>query len=387
MQNRSLPNVLALGGSTAEQFVTHELATEFQCRVLGWFDLEGRKNLPWQNERTPYRVWVSEIMLQQTQVATVIPYFLRFMERFPSLESLAAAETDDMLQYWAGLGYYARARNLQKAARIVREEYNSRFPDDLERLCALPGIGRSTAGAILSMGSGIRAPILDGNVKRVLSRFAGLHGWPGGSAMARELWELSERVTPVQRVADYTQAIMDLGATLCTRSRPACPRCPLRSHCRAYLLDLTAIIPTAKPRRDMPARQCLMLLLRNREGAYYLEKRPPVGIWGGLWSFPEFDDDNALIAWCAARNIDVAGLEPLPQRRHTFTHFHLDYTPVTGCVSAFARIEECNAGVWCSPREEYAVPAPTRKLMLELEGGSAGSTALVDVIGSLTTAE
>ncbi|MDD5034642.1 MAG: A/G-specific adenine glycosylase [Methylococcaceae bacterium] len=340
-------------------------AEEFQSALLTWFEQEGRKHLPWQSEPTPYRVWVSEIMLQQTQVATVIPYFLRFMERFPALPALAEASEDEVLNHWAGLGYYARGRNLHKAARIISREYQGELPADLDRLAALPGIGRSTAGAIMSLGLGLRAPILDGNVKRVLSRYAAVDGWPGDTQTARELWRISEALTPVERVADYTQAIMDLGATLCIRGKPGCPRCPVSKGCLALRLRITAELPSPRPQRGIPVRSSYMLVLHDETGAFYLEKRPPLGIWGGLWSFPQFDEHYDLEAWCQARGIDTAGLEVLTQRRHTFSHFHLDYTPLIGRILRPEKIAEESA-IWRQPQEECALPAPVRRLLLEL---------------------
>ena len=340
-------------------------AAEFQAAVLGWFDLHGRKDLPWQTQPTPYRVWVSEIMLQQTQVTTVIRYFLRFMERFPRLQDLAEASLDEVLRHWAGLGYYARARNLHRTAQILHFDYAGKFPEDARQLCALPGIGRSTAGAILSMGLGIRAPILDGNVKRVLSRVAGVDGWPGEPQIARKLWQISEAFTPKMRFREYTQAMMDLGATLCTPRRPACIRCPLRTACRAFRLNITEALPVPRPRQSKPVRRCFMLVLKNDEGAFCLQKRPPVGIWGGLWSFPDFEPEAELIAWCRSKGVDTNTLERLPERRHTFTHFHLDYVPVIGRTSKPSRIAE-EAQCWRKPGEENALPAPVRRLMMEL---------------------
>ena len=337
---------------------------EFQAAVLTWFDREGRKNLPWQTEPSPYRVWVSEIMLQQTQVATVIPYFLRFMRRFPGLRALAEAPQDDVLGYWAGLGYYARARNLHKAAQTVMLEYAGELPANVDGLSGLPGIGRSTAGAILSLGLGIRAPILDGNVKRVLSRYAAVEGWPGDPKTARGLWALSEKLTPQTRIADYTQAMMDLGATLCTRGAPECPRCPVQPGCLAFRFAITAELPTPRPKKDIPIRHCWMLVLRDGEGGVFLEKRPPTGIWGGLWSFPQFETQAELEAWCNGRGL-ASRLEALPQRRHTFSHFHLDYTPLLGQASRPMRVGEASCG-WVKPGSDYGLPAPVRRLLLEL---------------------
>jgi A/G-specific adenine glycosylase len=338
----------------------------FQAALLDWHDREGRHDLPWRADPDPYRVWVSEIMLQQTQVKTVIPYFQRFMARFPSVESLAAASLDEVLQGWAGLGYYARGRNLHRTAILLANEHGGRFPDSVERLSALPGVGRSTAGAVLSLALGLRAPILDGNVKRVLARYAAVQGWPGDPRIARELWDLSERFTPAARIADYTQAIMDLGATLCTRSKPQCPRCPLKSGCGALRLNLTDALPPPRPRRDIPVRRALLLVLRDPEGAFYLERRAPEGVWGGLWSPPQFEREDEIAIWRIARGMANAPLERLPERRHTFTHFHLDCTPLYGLVERPAQVAESGVGAWRRPDEDTALPAPIRRLLEEL---------------------
>jgi len=335
--------------------------------VLAWYDRHGRKNLPWQQPRTPYRVWVSEIMLQQTRVSAVVPYFQRFMASFPSLEALARAPVEDVLRHWAGLGYYARARNLHQASMVLWQQHGGQWPPDPGALTSLPGIGRSTAGAILSLGLGLRAPILDGNVKRVLCRWAGIEAWPGDACVARELWALSETLTPSERVADYNQAMMDLGATLCTRHRPACAKCPLRSGCRACRDHLTDVIPAPKPRRELPVRQCLVLVLRNGSGRVLLQRRPPAGLWGGLWSLPEFSDEAELVAWLQVLGITGVLLERRAPRRHTFSHFHLDYTPVIVAAEP-ARISESGSGDWHDPRADLAVPAPVRRLLDELAG-------------------
>ncbi len=298
----------------------------FQQNILAWFDQYGRKDLPWQKDLTPYRVWLSETMLQQTQVATVIPYFNTFTEKFPDIASLANAPVDDILHLWSGLGYYARARNLHKTAQRIAER--GRFPDTLDELIDLPGIGQSTAGAILSIAFNKSQPILDGNVKRVLTRFKAVSGWPGNSAVNKELWAISGRLTPIDRVADYTQAMMDLGATLCTRSKPACPACPLNAGCLARLADNVSAFPTPKPAKTLPVKQLTLLLLSNADHQILLEKRPPTGIWGGLWSLPEFDSIEAARGWCLSRNIRIADQQTLTTRRHTFSHYHLDYTPL-----------------------------------------------------------
>jgi len=305
----------------------------FSAAVLDWWDRHGRKDLPWQTNPTAYRVWVSEIMLQQTRVATVIPYYQRFMERFPDVRSLAEATQDEVLHLWSGLGYYARARNLHAAAKRVCSRHGGRFPDDMDSLTELPGIGRSTAGAILSLARGIRQPILDGNVKRVLARAFAVDGWPGRAAVQRELWALAERLTPHERVGDYTQAMMDLGATVCTRSRPACTACPWRSHCLALAQERVGELPAPRPKRDMPVRQTRMLLLHDGDGRLLLEKRPPAGLWGGLWSLPECPADATVEDWCRQRlGLQVHAPRIHPPLRHGFSHFHLDITPVEARV-------------------------------------------------------
>jgi A/G-specific adenine glycosylase len=298
----------------------------FQQNILDWFDQHGRKDLPWQKDITPYRVWLSETMLQQTQVATVIGYFNAFTERFPDIESLAQAPIDDVLHLWSGLGYYARARNLHKTAQLIVEK--GRFPDTPDELVALPGIGLSTAGAILSIAFKKSHPILDGNVKRVLARFKAVTGWPGNSNVSKELWLLSAHYTPHGRVADYTQAMMDLGATLCTRSRPACHACPLKDNCLARLTDNIAAFPAPKPAKSLPVKHRVFLLLRDSLNRILLEKRPPAGIWGGLWSLPEFDSIETAVDWCSERNMPIINQTLMAMRRHTFSHYHLDFTPL-----------------------------------------------------------
>lgn len=305
-------------------------------------------------------------MLQQTQVSTVIPYYIRFLERFPSLKALADSPEDDVLRHWAGLGYYARARNLKKAAAKVMAEFGGELPADLDALVSLPGIGRSTAGAIVSLGSGRRAPILDGNVKRVLSRYAALEGWPGEPRNEKELWRLSEALTPGERAADYNQAMMDLGAMVCTRNHPDCPHCPLARGCLAFRHGLTGDLPAPRPKREIPIRSCWMLILQDEEGRIYLEKRPPVGIWGGLWSFPQFEAREDLDVWRHAREMR-GELEALPQRRHTFSHFHLDYIPLLGTTTGFMRVAD-PSHLWVKPEDSGPVPAPVRRLMLEIAG-------------------
>jgi A/G-specific adenine glycosylase len=297
---------------------------DFASRVLAWFDQHGRKDLPWQEHINPYRVWVSEIMLQQTQVKTVIPYFERFNAAFPDVHALAAAGEDEVLHLWTGLGYYARARNLHRAAKCVAEHHGGTFPSSVEELSQLPGIGRSTAGAIASIAYRQRAAILDGNVKRVLARYQAVEGWPGSSSVQRRLWDLAEAYTPGDRVADYAQAMMDLGATLCTRARPECERCPLVTDCVAFAHGTQADYPGRKPKKALPVRATTFLMVQSGSGEIWLEKRPGQGIWGGLWCFPEIDRAEAGKNWC----IDQWGIEPSAVQtwapfRHTFSHYHL----------------------------------------------------------------
>ena len=301
----------------------------FATALLAWFDVAGRKHLPWQQRITPYRVWVSEIMLQQTQVTTVIPYYERFMQRFPDVASLAAAADDEVLHLWTGLGYYARARNLLQAARTIVAVHGGEFPDTIEAVQALPGIGRSTAGAILAISKSQRHPILDGNVKRVLTLYFGVHGYPGVTAVERELWLLADACTPATRVADYTQAIMDLGATVCVRSRPLCVVCPMHDSCVARREGMQSVLPTPKPRKERPARTAYATILMRDDGAVLLERRPPVGIWGGLWTFPQFEHRDAAIEWLEQHVGDHApATQALPPYLHTFTHFDLTLQPI-----------------------------------------------------------
>ncbi|QWF72434.1 A/G-specific adenine glycosylase [Methylomonas paludis] len=338
---------------------------EFQALLLSWFAEHGRKDLPWQQAISPYRVWLSEIMLQQTQVSSVIPYFLRFTERFPNLHSLAAAELDEVLLYWSGLGYYARARNLHKTARLVVAD-GGEFPENITELSALPGIGRSTAGAILSIACGQYQAILDGNVKRVFARFHAVRGWPGQAKVAERLWEISQRYTAPLNTGAYTQAIMDLGATLCTRSKPKCEICPVASACLALAEGLVNTLPEAKPRKALPVKQIFFLILSDPEQRILLEKRPPSGIWGGLWSLPEFAELAQLRDWCRQLGADIAGLQILPAQRHTFSHYHLDYTPVSAnLINPINNVMEANSRVWYKSQQigSLGLPTPIKRLL------------------------
>jgi len=299
----------------------------FSQAVLAWFDVHGRHDLPWQTNKTPYRVWISEIMLQQTQVATVIPYYQRFMERFPSVLDLANAETDEVLHYWTGLGYYARARNLHKCAQTVVSEFNGNFPNSVEALEQLSGIGRSTAGAIASISMGLPASILDGNVKRVLSRFHAIEGWPGNKKVADEMWVIADRYTPSKRTGDYTQAMMDLGATLCTRSKPQCQVCPLAAQCEAYGQDRVKEFPHSKPKKIKPIKSTRMLLL-NHNDSVLLQQQPDSGIWGGLWIFPQQATEESIVDHPQLLQAEVSAVHEGETFRHTFSHYHLDIHPV-----------------------------------------------------------
>jgi len=340
---------------------------EFSNAVLDWFDRHGRKDLPWQIDISPYRVWVSEIMLQQTQVNTVIPYFERFMERFPTLESLAAANLDEVLHLWTGLGYYARARNLHKTAGLIVQNHAGQFPGSSEALENLPGIGRSTAGAILSISGGKRAPILDGNVKRVLCRYHCVDSWSGHTPTLKHLWQLAESYTPRKRVADYTQAIMDLGAMVCTRSNPLCPECPLTGTCQSNLTGTQSIYPVSKPKKALPVKSVQMLMIRNQKGEVLLTKRPPSGIWGGLWSFPEI----ALGEQPEPQVIHLLGQPPhrcesWGSFRHTFSHYHLEITPVlVEIFPSSSAIMEAHRQVWYKgdALDKLGLAAPVKKLI------------------------
>lgn len=355
----------------------------FADLVLAWFDSHGRRHLPWQRDISPYRVWVSEIMLQQTQVTTVIPYFERFMSAFPTVQHLAAAENDTVLHHWTGLGYYARARNLHRAAHILCSEFGGVFPDTVEGLESLPGIGRSTAGAIVSIACGGRAPILDGNVKRVLARYHAIGGWPGKTGVLKSLWARAEEHTPGHRVADYTQAMMDLGATVCSRGSPACSECPLSSQCLARLQGNPGDYPGKKPAKALPERSTIFILAHRNNGEWLLEQRPPSGIWGGLWCFPALAMADAetgatsnttltetVVRWCLdALHSEPVQMQTMASFRHTFSHYHLDITPVRVRVDAPAMgIMATDRFLWYNPRSpaQVGLAAPVARLLAEL---------------------
>lgn len=342
----------------------------FARRILAWYHEHGRKGLPWQHPASPYRVWVSEVMLQQTRVQAVITCFERFMAALPSLPALAAADEDRVLALWSGLGYYNRARNLHRAARICMVEHGGELPADPARLAALPGIGRSTAAAILALAHGAPHAILDGNVKRVLARFHGIRGWPGEAAIERLLWQQAEGHVPARDAAAYTQGIMDLGATVCTPRRPDCARCPLADDCIAHREGLTAELPAPRPRRHLPSRSTLLLLLHDASGRVLLERRPPAGVWAALWSLPEATDRASATDWLQRHDLQLADdAEPLAPFVHVFSHFRLLATPLRASVlSAPASVGEGSRLRWLDKDglAHVGIPAPIRKL-LELQ--------------------
>ncbi|VXB48796.1 Adenine DNA glycosylase [Burkholderia sp. 8Y] len=346
--------------------------TDFSARLIAWQRIHGRHDLPWQNTRDAYRIWLSEIMLQQTQVTTVIPYYARFLDRFPTVTALADAPIDDVMALWAGLGYYSRARNLHRCAQVVAHEHGGAFPQTVDELAALPGIGRSTAAAIASFAFGARATILDGNVKRVLARVFGVEGFPGEKRVENAMWTLAESLLPAAAEKDdvtaYTQGLMDLGATLCVRGKPDCVRCPFASDCVANVKGRQRELPAARPKKTVPTRKTWMLVLKDGD-SILLEKRPPTGIWGGLWSLPEAADEAALAVVAHDNGCD-ADLQRLAPFSHTFTHFKLDIEPRLGEMHAAPPEATDARTVWAplSRIDSFGVPAPVRKLLDALTG-------------------
>jgi A/G-specific adenine glycosylase len=329
----------------------------FAPRLLEWFASHGRHTLPWQENPTPYRVWISEVMLQQTQVATVIPYYARFMARFPEVHSLASAPIDEVLHLWTGLGYYARARNLHACAQSLVSQHRGEFPQNLEEVMQLPGIGRSTAGAILAIACGQRHSILDGNVKRVLARVFGIAGDPTSNAVLARLWAQSDACTPSVKVADYTQAIMDLGATVCTRARPACTLCPMTSDCVAAREGRQAELPGKKRKRTRPSREVTLLIAKlgsHGSTAVLVERRPSPGIWGGLWSPPQFNTATEALAWCAGEFRRTSSSQALPAIDHAFTHFDLRLNPLMIHCEPSAKVCDSDGRLW------YQLDSPPR---------------------------
>ncbi len=346
----------------------------FADRLTRWQQAHGRHDLPWQGGRDPYAVWLSEIMLQQTQVSSVIPYYQRFLASFPDIAALAGASQDEVLAHWSGLGYYSRARNLHQAARQVVERHGGVFPAEFEQILALPGIGRSTAAAISAFAFGMRRAILDGNVKRVLARYFAVEGHPGAKGVEALLWQHAEALLPQQGLEAYTQGLMDLGATVCTRSRPRCGACPVGKDCLAHHQGRQNELPSPRPRKALPERETSMLLLLC-QGEVFLEKRPPAGIWGGMWSFPEIAPDADPRQACLARfGFETGLLEALPAMQHNFTHFRLHIRPQCMEVRGAQPQARQPGGVWLGLHEALgaAIPAPVRKLLLLCGKSGAG---------------
>jgi len=350
--------------------ISKKSAQQFAENIVTWYHKQGRKHLPWQQQKTPYSVWISEIMLQQTQVATVIPYYERFMASFPTINALANADEDTVLHHWTGLGYYARARNLHKSAKIIATEYNGIFPSNIEQVIALPGIGRSTAGAILSLSLNQHHPILDGNVKRVLARSYLVEGYNGLSKFDKALWQLSEVLTPAQETASFNQAMMDIGATVCTRSKPQCTLCPVERSCLAKASEQQSLFPQKKPKKKIPEKSTIMVIPRvanERSNKVLMHKRPPTGIWGGLWCFYEISDKSELDNLLASLNLAGSTQHILDEFRHTFSHFHLDITPlIIDCVETKSQeINEPSQQRWydLSTNESVGLAASTEKLL------------------------
>ncbi len=357
---------------------SHEDVRDVAARVAAWQRRHGRRHLPWQDQHDPYRIWLSEIMLQQTQVVTVIDYYQRFLARFPELRDLADAPEDEVLRLWAGLGYYARARNLHRCAQVIRDHWGGQFPPDAERIATLPGIGRSTAAAIAAFAYGERSPILDGNVKRVFARYFGVHGPVASSRCDKALWRLAEAAVAEAPgdldMAAYTQGLMDLGSGPCTRGKPDCASCPLAQGCHARQHGLQQVLPTPKPRKAQPERHCHMLVLSHRR-AVLLARQPAPGIWGGLWSLPRYDDLDALRDACAARGLPAGGLDALPPLLHVFTHFRLHIQPWRLDAGAGHAPATAEGEAWIPAGElaDSALPAPVKALLTTLYPPAAGN--------------
>jgi len=340
--------------------------SSFASRLIAWQSQHGRHDLPWQGTDA-YRVWLSEIMLQQTQVATVIPYYQRFTASFPSIAALAAASEEQVLTHWSGLGYYARGRNLHRTAQIIIAQYGREFPRQYEQILELPGIGRSTAAAICALAYHERRAILDGNVRRVLARYCGIEGWAGNREVEGKLWQQAEALLPQRDIAAYTQALMDLGATVCTRSKPKCGECPVQAGCVAFNTGRTNELPTPRPRKAVPERHATFLLLMHGNDIL-LEKRPGSGIWGGLWCPPQFDDESAARKWFMHNGMTATQGERLETFTHTFTHFRLHITPLKIELSHKPLRAAQPGSLWLEAEEALraAIPTPVRALLGEL---------------------
>lgn len=347
------------------------MTAPFHERLLDWYDIHGRKDLPWQHDISPYHVWLSEIMLQQTQVSTVIPYYLRFITQYGDITSLASAKLDDILALWAGLGYYARARNLHKAANILVRQHKAEMPFSIDELIALPGIGRSTAGAIMALAHQQKHPILDGNVKRVLARYTAISGWPGKKPVEQKLWKIAESLLPEKRITHYTQAQMDLGATICKRNKPLCLQCPLHEDCKAFQLGTPELFPTSKPKKEIPTRQSHWLIAQSNNGKILLEQRPNNGIWGGLWSFPEFDCPINLLSFSQEKlKVNPEEIQHQTSISHVFTHFKLDITPyLVHSSDNYQKIDNNKIFGWYTIRDalQLGIPAPVKAFLTLLE--------------------
>jgi len=343
-------------------------ALPFPEPLLSWWEDHGRTDLPWQHPRTPYRVWVSEVMLQQTQVVTVIPYFDRWMQTFPTISSLATAPLDDALSLWSGLGYYARARNLHKAAARCMEDFEGELPTSAGMLSTLPGIGLSTANAIVSQSTDQAAAVLDGNVRRTLARHAAIEGWTGKAAVQKQLWQEAEDRLPAQRGADYTQAIMDLGALVCTRTSPSCDQCPVSADCRALQQDKVKHFPSPKPPTRVTDRTICMLVLKDSENRVLLEKRPPSGIWGGLWSLPE---GNSVETIEESMGLRTSGLKALPQVEHRLSHMRMLIQPSIATVGHATRVRCSAEQNWFTPADQskLGLPKPVSDLLKKVNNG------------------
>jgi A/G-specific adenine glycosylase len=341
---------------------------DFSTRLIAWQKIYGRHDLPWQNTRDPYAIWVSEIMLQQTQVTAVIGYYRRFMQRFPNIKSLAGATQEEVLQHWSGLGYYSRARNLHNAAQTIVDHYQGIFPQNFEEVQQLSGIGRSTAAAIVSFAFDQRQTILDGNVKRVLARHFLIEGWTGIPKIEKQLWVLAESLLPQDEMVAYTQGLMDLGATICTRSKPKCAACPLNKTCQAYAQNLVSKLPTPKSKKTIPQKQTTMLVIRHGK-EILLEKRPPSGIWGGLWSLPEISSQEIPTQIALSRfGLNTEAEEPLPSIQHVFSHFKLEITPQPVYVVSKPLQANMPNMIWLPIEDAIgaALPTPVRNILLNL---------------------